>query len=120
MHVGTAEYQGILFGVPTTLAAQFLETTEPRARLMLALASVIEEKGYNATTIADVVRIAKVSRRTFYEHFADRDDCFLELFAATGDWLVQLVGAAASGDVDWPERVEGALGADIAPEVAQP
>src|ERR1700712_3524148 len=102
---GTAAYQGILCDVSATLASQFLDTTEPRARLLLAMASAIEEKGFNATTVADVVRIAKVSRRTFYEQFGDRDECFLELYDATGDWLLRLVGEAASVDVDWPERV---------------
>jgi AcrR family transcriptional regulator len=106
--------------VPTTLAAQFLETTDPRARLMLALASVIEDKGYNATTIADIVRIAKVSRRTFYEHYADRDDCFLELYDSTAEWLDSSIIEAASADVDWPERLDRALDAYLGPMAAQP
>ena len=34
-------------------------------------------------TIADVVRVARVSKRTFYEHFADKEACFLALYAET-------------------------------------
>jgi AcrR family transcriptional regulator len=103
-----------------TLAARFLDPAEPRDRVLLAMAGAIEEKGFAATTVADVVRIAKVSRRTFYEHFADRDDCFLELFDATGDWMLRLVGEAAAVDVPWRERVERALDAYLGPMAAQP
>jgi len=51
-----------------------------RARLLAAIAHVIGEKGYEATTVADVVRAAGVSRTTFYEHFAGKEACFLEAY----------------------------------------
>ena len=56
-----------------------------RERLIAAMAASIEEKGYRDTTVADVVRLARTSRRNFYEHFDDRDACFLALFDATND-----------------------------------
>lgn len=49
----------------------------PRLRLVGALAAAAAEKGYAATTIADIVRHAKVSKRTFYEHFTDKEECLL-------------------------------------------
>ena len=58
-----------------------------RARLTGGLAAAIAEKGYAAVTIADVVRHARVSKRTFYEHFADKEACFLALYAETSDEL---------------------------------
>ena len=49
---------------------------ENRERLIAAMAASVEERGYADTTVADVVRLARTSRRTFYEHFQDRADCF--------------------------------------------
>ncbi len=48
-----------------------------RARLLDAMARVVTEQGYDATTVADIVREARVSRRTFYEHFDDKEGCFV-------------------------------------------
>ena len=53
------------------------------------MAASIVEKGYRDTTVADVVRIARTSRRNFYEHFEDRDACFLALFDATNDAMMR-------------------------------
>jgi AcrR family transcriptional regulator len=49
-----------------------------RGRLLLAIAQVVSEKGYAATTVADIVERASVSRTTFYEQFPDKESCFLE------------------------------------------
>jgi AcrR family transcriptional regulator len=51
-----------------------------RGRMIDAMAAVVAEKGYAATTVADVVERAGVSRRTFYEQFADREACFLAAY----------------------------------------
>ena len=53
-----------------------------RARLIDAMAHIVAEKGYAATTVADVVEAAGVSRRTFYEQFTDREACFLAAYDA--------------------------------------
>jgi AcrR family transcriptional regulator len=77
-------------------------------RITAGLAAAIAEKGYAATTIADVVRHARVSKRTFYEHFADKEACFLALYAQTSDELLALIAQAASGEAAWDERVAAA------------
>jgi AcrR family transcriptional regulator len=46
-----------------------------RARLFAAIVAVVSEKGYEATTVADVVKLSGVSRSAFYEHFANKGDC---------------------------------------------
>jgi AcrR family transcriptional regulator len=51
-----------------------------RGRLLDAMAQAVAEHGYGATTVAHVVAIAGVSRKTFYEHFSDKEDCFLALY----------------------------------------
>ena len=70
-------------------------TATHAARLTAGLAASIAEKGYAATTIADVVRHARVSKRTFYEHFADKEACFLALYSETTDALLELIGRAS-------------------------
>jgi AcrR family transcriptional regulator len=51
--------------------------TDQRRRLMDALTDIVGEKGYTAATIADVTTRAGVSRKAFYEHFANKEECFL-------------------------------------------
>ncbi len=62
-----------------------------RHRLEAALAVSVTEKGLPATTIADVARIAGTSKRTFYEHFSDKDDCFLSLYRRRSDELMAAI-----------------------------
>ena len=65
----------------------------------------VADKGYRDTTVADVVRIARTSRRSFYEHFDDRDACYLALFDAVNDALMAEVAAAVK-----PEEPVGTSG----------
>lgn len=51
-----------------------------RRRMLDAMTRAVAEKGFTATTVADVVAGAGVSRKTFYEHFRDRDDCFMSAY----------------------------------------
>lgn len=64
-----------------------------RVRLLDAVARVAADKGYGAATVADVITLAGVSRRTFYEHFPGLEDCFL---AAYEDGMRSLFGAIRS------------------------
>jgi AcrR family transcriptional regulator len=65
-----------------------------RGRLLEAIVHAVAEKGYPATTVADVVSRAGVSRKTFYEHFEDKLDCFLAAFDAGVDALLARLQAA--------------------------
>jgi AcrR family transcriptional regulator len=69
------------------------------------MAAAVVERGYLATTIADIVRHARVSKRTFYEHFADKEECFLSAYASTSEYLLRLVAAAAEGEPEWQSRI---------------
>ena len=62
-----------------------------KQRLLAAMAEVITQKGYAATTVADVVAAARVSRRTFYEHFADKQACFLQCYQETSQQTLQAI-----------------------------
>jgi AcrR family transcriptional regulator len=79
-----------------------------RLRLMEGMAAAVNEKGYAATTIADIVRHSRVSKRTFYQHFADREACFLACYECGGELALRAVAEAAGRGGRWPERVRAA------------
>ena len=82
-----------------------------RERLLEAMVRVAAAKGYETTTVADVIEMAGVSEETFYEMFEDRESCFLEAYDAVIDVLVAHVSTAfetAAGE-PWPERIAAAL-----------
>lgn len=97
---------------------------EVRARVMAGMVAAVEEKGYAATTVADIARAARISRRTLYEHFADKEACFLAAYAMMSDSLItEVVTAARAAPVGMP-RVHAATGAYFTalgeqPEVAR-
>ena len=51
-----------------------------RSRMLAAAAEAVEDVGYARMTVAQVISRARVSRKTFYDVFADREDCFLAAF----------------------------------------
>jgi AcrR family transcriptional regulator len=85
-----------------------------RRRLLDGLAESIAERGYRATTVADVVRGAKTSKRTFYDEFASKEECFVELLAANNDDLIAGITAAVDGEATPNEQVAAAVGAYVA------
>lgn len=91
-----------------------------RDRLIAALASAIEEQGFRPTTVADIVRIARTSRRTFYEHFADRDACFLALFEQVIDEDMRQIADAVDPEDPPNEQIESALDAYLASILRRP
>jgi AcrR family transcriptional regulator len=72
-------------------------------------------KGYEATTIDDVVEVAGVSRESFDEMFESKEACFLEAYDAVIDVLVAHVTSAfeAAAGEPWPERIAAGLGAMV-------
>jgi AcrR family transcriptional regulator len=66
-----------------------------RERLLAAMLRAASELGYRETNVQDVIERAGVSRPTFYEHFANKEDCFLAAFDATVSRLRDRVAAAA-------------------------
>jgi AcrR family transcriptional regulator len=75
-------------------------------RLVGALAAAAAEKGYAATTIADIVRHARVSKRTFYEHFADKEACLLAGYEYVSSRLMDVLrSTSVPSDLPWQEQV---------------
>lgn len=65
-----------------------------RERLLAAMLRAASELGYRGTNVQDVIERAGVSRPTFYEHFANKEACFLAAFDATAGRLRDRVDAA--------------------------
>lgn len=84
------------------------------------MADSIIDKGYRDTTVADVVRLARTSRRNFYEQFDDRDACFLALFDATHDAMMRQISEAVDPDQPVDRQVDRAVDAYIDHVAAQP
>lgn len=82
-----------------------------RERLLDAAVRVVAEKGYGATTIADLTREAGISRTTFYEMYEDKETCFLAAYDAAVDSLVRRVATAYEAEEGWPRRARAGLAA---------
>lgn len=67
-----------------------------RERILAAMLRAASELGYRETNVQDVIERAGVSRPTFYEHFANKEDCFLAAFDITATRLRERIGAAAA------------------------
>ncbi len=65
-----------------------------RGRMLLAMTEAVAEKGYADTTVADVIARAGTSRETFYQQFANKQDCFLEAADEGAKLLIETVAAA--------------------------
>jgi AcrR family transcriptional regulator len=91
-----------------------------RERLIAGLAEAVAEHGYNAVTIAHIVRAAKVSRRIFYANFTSKEDCFLAAFDVVVAHLRELVAEAVEPVPDWPGRAIAAARALLAFLASEP
>jgi AcrR family transcriptional regulator len=80
-----------------------------RRRLLDGLAGSITERGYRATTVADVVRSAKTSKRTFYDEFASKEECFVELLAANNEDLIAHIMEAVDTEATPEDQVHAAV-----------
>ena len=93
------------------LSREFVASNQ-RERLIDAMANVVAEKGYAPTRVVDITEYAGVSRKTFYELFTDKEDCFLAAYDAITALLMGRMarGIAAVADGSWEEQVSALLG----------
>jgi AcrR family transcriptional regulator len=78
-------------------------------RLLEGVAASVRERGLRGSTVADVVRNARVSRRTFYQHFDDLVDCYLELMRLLGNQMLDAVQEAIESGGTTDERIDRAV-----------
>jgi len=80
-----------------------------RTRMLTATVEAVEEVGYARLTVAQVIGRARVSRKTFYDLFEDREDCFLAAFDQAVDQLARLVSEAYQTENNWRDGVRAGL-----------
>jgi len=80
-----------------------------RERLLAGIAQAVAANGYRATTITQIVKVASVSSRAFYELFESKEECFLEAFDVVVAHLEDLAIEAARDEPDWSHQVIAAL-----------
>jgi AcrR family transcriptional regulator len=97
---------------PRVGAAQVTEVQ--RARMLAAAVAVVGELGYEKMSVARVTARAGVSRRTFYDLFDDREECFLAAFVEVVGRARVLACEAAVGEREWRGRVRAGLAALLA------
>jgi AcrR family transcriptional regulator len=97
-----------------------VDTRQFRQRLLDGLAASITEAGFRETTVADVVRRARTSRRTFYEHFSGKEECFIALLAEANRDMIRQISEAVDPGAPWAEQVRQAIEAWIACAESEP
>ncbi|MDN5697874.1 MAG: TetR/AcrR family transcriptional regulator [Rubrobacter sp.] len=78
-------------------------------RLLNAMADAIVELGYETLTVADIVRLARVSKRTFYEHFSGKEECLLALYEANSARIIRAVETAIADTPRGGDRIEAGV-----------
>src|SRR5581483_8428431 len=92
-----------------------------RARMLAAMVGAVAEKGYANVAVADVIAGAGVSRKTFYEQFANKEECFLAAYDAGVDSLLAAIDAAlAELAPDWLAAARRAVEVYLASMAASP
>jgi AcrR family transcriptional regulator len=85
--------------------APLLSERPQRARLLEAMVRAVAEKGYEAATVADAVRLARVSRGTFYELFESKEACLLAAYKVGCEVLEERIRTAIRDATDWREEM---------------
>ena len=95
-----------------------------RGRILRALATCMAEKGYQATTIADIARAGRVSKTVVYAHFRDKEECLLELYSRATDHVLRTVSdtqeEARAAELPWRDRLRAVIGAYLEALAAGP
>jgi AcrR family transcriptional regulator len=75
-----------------------------RQRILFAAAQLAEKKGYTATTITEITRLAGVDGRAFYAQFADKQDAFMTVHELGFQEVMAVTAGAFFAGASWPER----------------
>jgi AcrR family transcriptional regulator len=93
---------------------------QQRMRLMAAMLDAVGEQGYIATSVADVLSRAGISRRTFYEHFSDKEDCYLQAYDHVTAMLFETIAASFVGHRRWQDAMRAGLDVFLRTVAANP
>jgi AcrR family transcriptional regulator len=84
------------------------------------MAALLAGKGYASVTIADIARQAHVSKRTFYEHFVDKDACFIACYETLSEILLGAIVDAMKQELPWAKRMRASTRAYLSTLESQP
>jgi AcrR family transcriptional regulator len=82
-----------------------LTDSAQRAKVLEGMVQAVAEKGYASATVADAVRLARVSRGTFYALFDSKESCLAEAYRVGTEVIEQRVGDAVRDAADWREEL---------------
>ncbi|MET0558159.1 MAG: TetR/AcrR family transcriptional regulator [Solirubrobacterales bacterium] len=101
------------------LPRSFIESNQ-RLRIIAAMLRVLPDRGFPATTIGDITSEASVSRAAFYEHFADKEACFVATFDFCARWLCEQIEVAVEAEADWRDRIRSGIAETLSLLAANP
>jgi len=84
-----------------------------RRRLLDGMDASITQRGYRETTVADIVRHARTSKRTFYGEFSSKEECFIELLRTNNEEMIKRIRGSVDPDAEWKKQIEQAVGAYV-------
>ncbi len=93
---------------------------DQRRRLVEAVPTVAAKHGYEAMSVADIVKAAAVSRTVFYANFGSKEECFAAAHEACHERLLAVLEERCKKGMSTEERVETALGAALAMLATEP
>ncbi len=93
---------------------------DQRERLLDAVPKVVAEQGYEAMSVADIVKAAAVSRNAFYKNFSDKQECFAVAHDRGHERLLEVLMEPCQEGATIEERVERSLAAGLDTLAAEP
>jgi AcrR family transcriptional regulator len=87
------------------LATRDLVAQHQRERMLAATAELVAKRGYQGTTIELIAKTARVALSTFYEHFANKEECFLAAFDETVEAATEALRELVGTELPWEEQV---------------
>src|SRR6476661_7366266 len=81
-----------------------------RERVLAAMRELVAGRGYQAVPVTEVIRHAGVSRKTFYELYSGKEECFVAVYEREIERLLEPALRAFEGDEPWVDRLRTALG----------
>jgi AcrR family transcriptional regulator len=94
---------------------------DQRRRFRRATGELVAKRGYAGVSVELIVKRAKVSFKTFYTHYANKEEAFADLFdTAVAATQGRIAGALADGELPWPEQVAAAMRAFFESILADP
>jgi AcrR family transcriptional regulator len=95
-----------------------------REKIIVGMLEEVGANGYDPTSVRTILARTGLYRQAFYDHFTDKEACFLSAFEAGVGRLETLARSAAAPHEDWRERLRAGLGAvleffDAEPEIAR-